>query len=245
MVLRYENTPLYKFIGEKMREILSKIEIINILSNCIKNYNENLKNKKVMFIIENKYRTLKLEEVFFGKRNFYHLTGIIAFDRNGKKLSSNNFYDLLLNGRINDMNIRKTDKTTDLKIQVLPQLMRLDRIASMIGDYDNSRIFLQTEKVAGGTNSCMGFVRDSKLNIYVPNTALKIDIRDITNNRNKIVAILKKDIKDNLYKNITYLKQNYRINDILKGEELNGIIDIDNIYSADRDIDKKIYNFLH
>lgn len=91
----------------------------------------------------------------------------------------------------------------------------------------------------------MGFVKDNESNTYIPNTSLKKDIRDITNNRNKIVAIFKKDITEKLYKNITYLKQSYQITDILKNKEINKIIDTKNIYSADRNTDKKIYDFIY
>ena len=80
----------------KLKKDSDKIEIINTLSKCIKIYDENLKNKKVMFIVENKKRKLEIEEMFFGKRNFYHLTGVTVLDKTGKKLSPNTFYDLLL-----------------------------------------------------------------------------------------------------------------------------------------------------
>ena len=78
--------------------------------------------------------------------------------------------------------------------------MKIDRTANMIGNYFSTNLFLQTEKVAGNINSCMGFVKDKKMNIYVPNTALNLDLRSITSTRNKIVAILKKNINDKLYK---------------------------------------------
>ena len=152
---------------------------------------------------------------------------------------------MLSRGRIDEVKIKRRDDTTDLKLQILPQIMRIDRIANMIGDYSGNNIFLQTEKISGNVTACIGFVRDGKLDTFVPNTALNIDIRTITNNRSKIIAILKKEIKDNLYKDITYLKSNYEIEDILKSEEVNKNIDIDNIYSYNKLVDKKIYNFYY
>lgn len=86
---------------------------------------------------------------------------------------------MLLKSRINYSKLVKKDNTTDLKLQVLPQLMKIDRIANMIGEYDVTKIFLQTDKIAGNINACMGFVRDKRLKLYVPNTALKKDIRQI------------------------------------------------------------------
>lgn len=228
-----------------MKSISKPLEILRIISKCLKDYDENLKNKKIMFIIENKDKSITKEEVFFPKSSFYHLTGIILENKDGKKVNAYEFYDLIKNKRIslNDYIIKSKDKTTDLKLQVLPQLMRLDKMANMIGDFSNFNLFLQTEKIAGNINACMGFIKSNDLNIYIPNTALKKDIRDITDNRNKIIAIMKKDLTENLYKNITYLKQNYNIEDILKNKEINKNIDIENIYSADKNTDKKIYNF--
>lgn len=230
-----------------MKGILKPLEIFNIISKCLKEFDENLNNKNVMFIIEKKDRTIEKEEVSFPKSSYYHLTGVILEDKEGKKVNSYEFYEMIKDKRM-DLNkyiIKEKDKTTDLKLQVLPQLMRIDRMANMIGDFSNNNMFLQTEKIAGNINACMGFVKDKKLNTYIPNTALKKDIRDITDNRNKIIAIFKKEDNENLYKNITYLKQNYSIKDILKNKEINKIIDIENMYSADRNTYKKIVNFFY
>ena len=46
-----------------------------------------------------------------------------------------------------------------------------------------------------------------------------------------------------MYKNITYLKQKYKIIDILKNQDVNEKMDIDNIYSNDKFIDKEICQF--
>ena len=64
----------------------------------------------------------------------------------------------------------------------------------------------------------MGFIKNGQ-DLYVPNTALKQDIRDITDDRKKIIAVLKKNINEKLYKNITYLKQTYQVEEILKNIE--------------------------
>ena len=120
-----------------MKSISKPLEILRIISKCLKDYDENLKNKKIMFIIENKDKSITKEEVFFPKSSFYHLTGIILENKDGKKVNAYEFYDLIKNKRIslNDYIIKSKDKTTDLKLQVLPQLMRLDKMANMIGDF--------------------------------------------------------------------------------------------------------------
>lgn len=98
-----------------------KKEFINIIAECQKEYDKNLKNNKIMFITEENNKINK-EEVFFGKRNFYHLTGIRAFNNTGSELSPSNFYYLLSRGRIDRLNIERKDNTTDLKLQVLHNL---------------------------------------------------------------------------------------------------------------------------
>lgn len=218
-------------------------QMLNILSRCQKEYEQSLKNKKILFIVETKDRKLKIEEVFFGERNFYHLTGIKAFDKLNKELSPKNFYYLLSKGKINKSKIIKKDNTTDLKLQVLLQLMKIDRIANMVGDYLGNNIFLQTQKVVGNIHACMGFVRDNKLNIYVPNTVLNLDMRKLTTNSNKIIAILKTNQSDGLYDEITYLKEKYKISDILQHKYISKYIDINNLWTPDCKINKKILDF--
>ena len=148
--------------------------------------------------------------------------------KSGRKLNAYEFYDLLKNVTItvDKYELKIKDITTDLKLQVLPQLMEIDKMANMIGDFSEHNIFLQTEKIAGNVNACMGFVKDEKKKLYLPNTALNKDIRDITKERSKIIAILKKDVNENLYKNITYLKKNYRIENLLENDDINKRIDI-------------------
>lgn len=225
-----------------MRDFLAKKEFIDIIAKSQKEFEKNLKNKKLIFIYENNDKTIGKEEVFFPISAFYHLTGVQACDLNNKLLNSYQFYEILRVGGINETKIKLKDKTTYYKLQVLPQLMKLDKMANMIGDFTGHSIFLQTDKLIGNVNACMGFVKNEQ-NIYIPNTALKEDIRNITADRKKIIAVLKKSINEKLYKDITYLKQNYQIENILKNKNVNKSIDIENICSSDRNISKKIEEF--
>ena len=189
-----------------MRDFIAKKEFIDIIAKSQKEFERNLKNKRLMFIYENKDKTIGEEEIFFPVTSFYHLTGINAYDSNNKLLNSYKFYELLQAGGIDESKLEINDKTTYYKLQVL----------------------LQTNKLIGNVNACMGFIKN-KQNIYVPNTALKIDIRDITNDRKRIIAVLKKNINEKLYKNITYLNKKYQIENILQNQEINKKIDIKNI----------------
>ncbi|MBQ4419864.1 MAG: hypothetical protein II870_09570 [Synergistaceae bacterium] len=73
----------------------------------------------------------------------------------------------------------------------------------MIGDYDNTKSFLYTEKLAGKIFACIGFIQEN--GYYIPNTALKEDIRNITIHPQKsVLVIFRKDIKQKLYETICY-----------------------------------------
>ena len=192
--------------------------IFKTIYECTKEFKKNLANKKLLVIYEENGETKKCE-IFFPASAFYHLTGLKAFDNKGNSYKAFNFYNDMLNGSINARNLKKKDRTTDLKIEVLPQLMKLDRNAKMTGIFFSSRILLETDQLIGGEKSCMGFITNEKYECYIPNTLLKEDIRQISINRGNIVCILKKNVFDKIYKNITYMKKEYEINNVFKKEE--------------------------
>lgn len=79
----------------------------------------------------------------------------------------------------------------------------------MIGVFGDSNVLLETDLLVGNTVICMGFKKYGKY--YIPNTALKEDVRKLIVNKNKIIAILKKDVKEINYSQCTYLNQNVDI----------------------------------
>lgn len=216
--------------------------IFKTIYECTKEFKKNLANKKLLVIYEENGETKKCE-IFFPASAFYHLTALKAFDNKGNSYKAFNFYNDMLNGSINARNLKKKDRTTDLKIEVLPQLMKLDRNAKMTGIFFSSRILLETDQLIGGEKSCMGFITNEKYECYIPNTLLKEDIRQISINRGNIVCILKKNVFDKIYKNITYMKKEYEINNVFKKEEFFKEIDFKNIYSLDKVITNKINTY--
>lgn len=97
----------------------------------------------------------------------------------------------------------KDPYTTELKLKVLPHIMKIAYTARMIGNYAGPRMDLYTEKVAGTTSACLGMIK--RESDYVPNTVLSEDIRNIVPHPpGKIFAIFRKSIKDDLYRELTY-----------------------------------------
>ena len=138
------------------------------------------------------------------------LTGISS------KLNAEQFFRAAINRRLGEKDISlSTDGTSDLKLDILPKLMNIHISARMVGDYDNSKPLLITDKFAGTTTMAMGFVQIN--GIYIPNTALKKDVREITSKatRRKVAAVLIKARSDVLYKRLTYLAKGLTIDDAL------------------------------
>jgi len=83
-----------------MKQELRQKEIINTVYKCLKDYDQNLKNKKIMFVVEMRDKNLIKEEVYFPKSSYCHLTGVTILDCNGRILNSFEFYNLIKKGTI-------------------------------------------------------------------------------------------------------------------------------------------------
>lgn len=204
---------------------MKKEEIIKCAIDNAKKYKNNLQDKNIMFIYENKSsKRLEFIETTYKAYNYLHLTGL------DYKLNSNNtryqkaieFYKLATIGKLNIKNITMKNKDiVRLKMNALDTLMNIDKSAKMIGSYNNTiKDALYTEKVAGTVHYCLGFVKTSNNEYYLPNTTLSENILNITDIANRIVAILKKNNTDKQYNQITYLSKDIKIESLLKNNKI-------------------------
>jgi len=196
---------------------MKKEAAIKIITSCAKSYKNNLENKNLLLIFGD-LQTPEYFEASFLPRNFLHLTGIKLVE--GRIVSSKDFYDRCLNGKLSpDDFYMAQNGTTDMKLSVLPQLMNLHLCAKMVGDYDNTKSLLYTEKIAGNIFACVGFIHEN--GYYIPNTALREDIRDITiSPQKRVLAIFRKDIKQKLYETICYTAKKVNILQLNLSESL-------------------------
>ena len=188
--------------------VTSKHKAIGIIHRCAVLYKENLSDKNVLFITADN-GVVAYFETLFQPKNFLHLTGVRT------EMSSEFFFKAALNQRLSPSNISfDPGGTAELKLEVLPQLMSLHKIARMIGDYDKSRPLLITDKFAGTVTMAMGFVKTDN-DIYIPNTALKKDLRDITTHatRRRIAAIFVKRRNDIKYEYLSYIAKGLTLDD--------------------------------
>ena len=200
----------------------TKSEALRIIHNSALAYQNNLSGKNVLFIAVNNGKADPFEASFL-TRNFLHLTGVRTSH------NSTTFYTLAIRDRIREQDISfAADGTTDRKLDVLKSLMNIHKTARMLGDYDNSQRLLVTDKIAGTVTSAMGFRRDG--DFYMPNTALKTDMRIITKKPvQRIAAIFVKGFADTMYCELTYLAKDISIDDDLLASVLRDRVDMDKL----------------
>lgn len=212
-----------------------KYEIIQVLNNCAKEFHKNLENKKIMFVYKESNKNINYIETMFLSYNFFHLTGLKI--TNSQILNSKIFYQKLLKKQININDFQFKNNISKWKLEILPQIIKIEKLANQIGVFANSGKLLKTDILVGTTrNSCLGLKSIEKNQIYVPNTILKEDIRKITAKRNRIVAIFKKDLKQSKYEKITYIAKSTNIKDLSKNNELLSKIAIERITKVDNAI---------
>lgn len=184
----------------------TKKEIIKILHQSAKKYQEKLLNKKIIFIYKNK-DNLDFIEALFKDSNFMHLTGIKY------KKGANQFFIDCIQSKINSNDIEIKNKIfTSLKLQILENAMSINKSAKRIGIYNDGKTNIKIEKVIGNTHYCLGFSnlnnKGKEIKYYYPKTLFQDDLKKNVLEEYRIIAILLKNKNDKLYNEITYLSRN-------------------------------------
>lgn len=193
---------------------ITKTQAASLVVKYSQSYKNELNNKNLLFLCLDKHKNPVFYEFSFRERNYMHLTGLVPVvfrDINGAlhKLTANEFYDKCISGTLTDVQFEfKKDGTTPLKLTLLPQILTKNLSAKMIGNYDKYTPLLQTDKLVGKIDGVIGFEVDAKEGIYLPNTLLKANIKDLTNNTNRIIAAFRKDKNAEKYEELTYTAKN-------------------------------------
>jgi len=206
--------------------VTSKEKAVGIIHNCAVLYNDNLSGRNVLFVTAGNNKAVCFEALFL-PQNFLHLTGVRT------SMNSDFFFRAALNKRLSPDSIAFDQAgATELKLEILPQLMAIHTTARMIGDYDNSRPLLVTDKFAGTVTMAMGFIYVNDL--FIPNTALKIDVRDITSKatRRRVIAIFSKPRNEVLYKQLTYIAKGITFDDSVLASTLREKVDEQNLTAS-------------
>ena len=191
----------------------SEIEALQTILSCAKLYRDYLINRKFMFIYRDKNGSYGHIEVLFRKKHFMHLTGNTRTDDN----TAIHFFSMCIDNTLSVKDIVKSNMM-DLKLAVLPSLMRIHKNARMIGSFKGEPLQqLLTEKLAGHSKGCMGFVFDQDESFLVPNTTLYGNTREMIIENNQIIAVYMADINAAKYDTLCYIAKN---SDISKKDPL-------------------------
>lgn len=194
---------------------------LKIILEASKEYKTNLENHNLLFVYGD-IKDPQYIETSFLRRNFLHLTGADT------SMHANQFYEKALNMKLTENNFEmRTDGTTELKLSILSQIMFIEENARMIGNYNNIKWELKTDKLVGNIRACIGFKKLKDQKYYIPNTLLKEDTRSVTSYpQERILAVFKKHIHDSYYQENSYIAKGIELEDILKLDKFNSIIKI-------------------
>lgn len=194
----------------------TKKRILSIIINCAKEYKNELLNKNLLFVCMNKHKKIFKIEVSFKAENYLHLTGCKLRD----DISAKDFFNRCINNRlkIDDFDVAD-DGTTQIKIEVLPFLIKKNLSANMLGDFSGSNIKLYTEKAIGNVKACVGFVKTNN-GTYVPNTVLNVDIRKYVRKPMRIIATYRKEKAQSRYSELVYKAKNVKWQEVNYPEEI-------------------------
>ena len=188
---------------------MQKKEAIAALHEAAIAYQENFENKSLLFVgYKPSSKEIMYAEASFFKTNFLHLTGVEILSNHS--YAAKDFYDRCIAQRLspNDFEFA-SDGTTELKLSILPKTLRNKSLnAKMIGDFNESGIYLYTEKLVGNSNACMGFIWNSTFGAYIPNTFLKIDIKKKVKIPFQVIAVYRKDADNPNYSEAVYFAKN-------------------------------------
>lgn len=199
-------------------------QAVSVAIKCGKEYKKRYANTKILIIYRNRENNeIESIEIVFRPSNFQHLTGLQLLDAGGnqKKNCSVEFYHKCTGNNLKSTEIRfKEDGTTPLKLDALPSLMDLTNITKIVGDYDNSKKWMEADVIVGGINFCLA-VSEDKDGSYFPRSGLLEDIRNITRKSSQVLAIFQKKLSDKEdYQKICYVAKGLELSKLNLSQEI-------------------------
>ena len=184
-------------------------QAVSVAIKCGREYKKKLANTKILIIYRNREdNEIESIEIVFRPSNFQHLTGLQLLDKEGnqKKNCSVEFYHKCTGNNLKASEIKfKEDGTTPLKLDALPSLMELTNITKIVGDYDDSKKWMEANVIVGGIHFCLAVSEDED-GRYFPRSGLPEDIRNITKKSSQVLAIFQKKLNDkDPYKMVCYV----------------------------------------
>lgn len=193
---------------------MKKEAALKIICDCAQTYHEVLEGRNLLFVCAGPNGQISTLEIVFTGSNFLHMTGVKF--RTVPRLSASEFYSRCLHHRLrpSDFDLDPLGYT-ELKLAVLPSLLKPNLGANMVGDYNGSHPLLVTDKLAGNVKCCLGLVTDpQKQPFYAPNSVLNLNIKDVTHDTRRILATYRKTIAEAQYSELIYKAKKVRWEDV-------------------------------
>lgn len=217
-----------EILGENTMKMSNEVAT-KIIVDCAREYHNNLEHQNLLIVFGSPNTPCYFETAFLPS-NFLHLTGVKPVS--DKVSGSFAFYQKALSRKLNPSDFTLEENgTTERKLSVLPRLTKIYTMAKMVGDYNSVRSMLYTEKLAGNTTACLGFI--FRNGFYIPNTALEEDIRKLSlKPTQRVLAIFRKPTNINRYQEMCYLAKGIDINSIALPHDIKKLLAIDSIEHA-------------
>ena len=185
--------------------LMRKNEAIKIVHEAAHKYEQYLVGKKTLVLFFKDKKQIDSLEVSFMATNFLHLTGLKLTEKN---ITPAEFYNRCVARKLSEKDFSfSSDGTTELKLKVIASVISPNLSAKMIGDFSGNTLKLYTQKLVGGTQACIGFVKDAN-GVYYPNTLLNTDIRDLVQKPMRILAVFQRNFDEEKYSTKTYQAKN-------------------------------------
>lgn len=119
------------------------------------------------------------------------------------------------------------DNNTALKIKALPFISSQYKYSNMTGDFNETGIKLQLDKVIGNVSTCLGLKKIGN-KVYAPASSLYDDTRKFAKVTHQIVAIFIKKTDDlSPYKTIKYVAKGHNLESLTYNSELKSLFSLD------------------
>lgn len=190
-----------------------------IAISCVTHYDSLLKDREFIIIYRDiETRQISSIEVVFLSDNYQHLTGLQLLDDKGNVIQhcSEYFYKKCISKKLSNSEIGfKPDGTTQLKLEALPAITKFTSITKIIGDSNGNQPYLYVDKLVGGVNLCLGLRVDKDIKKYVPVSALKRNIKDLTKTPSQVLAIFERPYQsEDKYISIKHVAKGLNLNSL-------------------------------
>lgn len=215
-----------------MMNYTNDIKLQNALKEAIKqfkNYQVNLEDKSLMVIYRNRQtNVIDYIIVQFIGSNYYHLTGLAYKEDNNDsrdKHFGSRFYNDLVDKKLSIKDLKIKDNNTELKIKALPSIMTCYKYTNMIGDFNDSGLRLNLDKVMGNVTTYLGLKKIGE-KVYAPASCLYGDVRNSAKVAHQVIAIFIKETNDiRPFSDIKYVAKGHNLNNL--SNEIKSLISLE------------------